>query len=227
MKFKSQIITTASGSIGGSTFSRNKGGMYIRARSTPVNPDSFRQQQVRSAFGACIQRWNTLTDLERSAWENYAKSTPVTNVFGDQILLSGQQMFTRANVILTRSTGGFIADAPTINNTGTPVSQIGGAAFATGTLTVTIFVAGGASTDGDILLQVGRSMNAGQNFYKGPYQSAPLVPIAAAAVSGTPTIDDTETDYPIIVGTRLPVRLRILYDDGRLSQPITQIVTVA
>jgi len=45
MKFKSPILSQASGSIAGITFSHNRGGMYVRARAVPTNPGSPQQHR--------------------------------------------------------------------------------------------------------------------------------------------------------------------------------------
>ena len=43
-------VAVISGSVGGTVFSRNKGGAYMRNRSIPVNPQSAAQVVVRAAM---------------------------------------------------------------------------------------------------------------------------------------------------------------------------------
>lgn len=45
-------ILDARGSIGGQVFSKNRFGNYMRARITPVNPNSARQAVVRAIVQA-------------------------------------------------------------------------------------------------------------------------------------------------------------------------------
>ena len=69
MKFKSALVTQASGSVGGMTFSRNRYGMYTRAKGLPVNPNSEFQQAVRQIFSGLSSAWNgVLTSGQRSGW---------------------------------------------------------------------------------------------------------------------------------------------------------------
>ena len=71
-------VASASGSIAGATASRAKGGVdYLRARVTPTNPNTARQQVVRSALSALSSAWrNTLTPTERGSWITLADGSP-------------------------------------------------------------------------------------------------------------------------------------------------------
>jgi len=99
MLFKSQIFTQVSGSVGGLTFARNRAGMYTRARTVPVDPQTAQQIAVRANMATLVVRWGTtLTDAQRAVWETYAANTPVLDKFGDSVNITGQQMFLRSNL---------------------------------------------------------------------------------------------------------------------------------
>lgn len=105
MKFKSQILTQASGSVGGLTFSHNSAGMYTRARSIPVNPNTDRQQQARNVFSSLAGLWSsTLNPAERTAWNLYGATVPLSDVFGDPLFVSGLNQYQRSNAAIL--TGG-------------------------------------------------------------------------------------------------------------------------
>lgn len=87
------LFTNVSGSIGGVTGSRNKGGQYLRGRTTPTNPNSTAQQLVRSAFSDATSAWSALLAVNRGAWNDYAALQSWTNALGDPIQLSGQQAY--------------------------------------------------------------------------------------------------------------------------------------
>ena len=92
MKIKSAIITQASGSVGGFTAAHNQGGLYLRARSIPVNPQTPAQNLVRSFFGGLATRWRqTLTEQQREFWTIYGTTVEYTNPLGDLIRLSGHR----------------------------------------------------------------------------------------------------------------------------------------
>ncbi len=74
MIFTSPLIEAGSGSVAGLTFSRNKGGNYLRGRAIPTNPNSPLQQAVRSIMSQLTANWlNVLTAIQRVAWETYAE----------------------------------------------------------------------------------------------------------------------------------------------------------
>lgn len=96
--FKSNLLAQASGSLGGTTFSHNSAGMYMRSRSIPTNPNTSQQQTIRNAVSLLANRWTTiLTEQQRDAWRLWAANVPQTNRLGDQFFLSGQQAYIQNN----------------------------------------------------------------------------------------------------------------------------------
>ncbi len=233
MLFKSAVYTQVSGSIGGITYAHNSGGMYARGRGIPTQPNTPRQAAVKAAFAAVATYWSTtLTDGERTLWGTYAANTPLTGPLGDPINVSGQNMFTRANVIRERAGLTLIDAAPTAFNLGEPVTGIDSMVIAAGEMTITLPVGGAGTSDaGRKLLRIGAAMPAGRNYFRGPYQEAGNVIVSASVTSivlDLTLADNTEwlSDIVPVVGERIPVAFRILYDDGRLSAEYREIVTV-
>lgn len=95
--FKSPIVSDASGSIGGATFSKNKGGLYMRARVKGTQPNTTAQTDARNRLKAITQAWATLTQAERDAWIAAAQSSTYQNALGDTKHLTGSQLFTKLN----------------------------------------------------------------------------------------------------------------------------------
>lgn len=95
MKFKSEVITQASGSIGGVTYAHNQGGLYRRARSIPTNPNTALQQVIREAMLSAHIAWKALTEAVRNEWKAYAAATEVVGPLGDPINIGGLAMFLR------------------------------------------------------------------------------------------------------------------------------------
>lgn len=229
MKITPSLAGAMSGSLGGLTASHNRGGAYLRRRVVPTNPNSIRQQDVRSNFGSLVQFWtNTLDATQRSSWTDYAASTPVTDVLGQALILTGQQMFIRSNV--NRLILGFaiVGTAPLINNTGEPVTAITlFANVASPDISITAAIAGATSEAGDVLYWVSTPLNPTINFFKGPYQFMGSTPVAAAATTAPNTDLSVEAASPLTELGRYGLRARIQYDDGRLSQPFETILTLA
>lgn len=62
------------GKIGGTVYSRNKAGAYARARVTPVNPQTVRQQAARYRFGNMSILFQSLSTMQKNCWESFAKT---------------------------------------------------------------------------------------------------------------------------------------------------------
>lgn len=97
MKLSAIGITNLSGKSGGSIFSHNQGGKYVKNFAVPSNPQSQAQMQQRSNFGAFASAWKTLTEAQRNAWKAASSSFPYLDAFGDTIHLSGIALFISLN----------------------------------------------------------------------------------------------------------------------------------
>ena len=86
-----------SGSKGNTTASRNKGGAYLRARATPTNPNTNRQQASRTIFGTQASAWNELTSVQRAQWDTYAETHTVKNALGADIHITGLAWYVKLN----------------------------------------------------------------------------------------------------------------------------------
>lgn len=109
------LIAEARGKQGGSVFSRNSYGAYIRAKTSPVQPRTTAQMAIRAGFTTVSQAWrDVLVATERSAWDDYAKQTPLSDRFGNKILLTGATMFVRYNSTLVGILATVLKVAPTL-----------------------------------------------------------------------------------------------------------------
>jgi hypothetical protein len=229
MLFKSQVYTQASGSIGGVTYSHNRGGLYTRGRSIPVNPNSNEQQTVRAAFGSLAQRWNNIvTQAQRDAWENYAALTPVTNRLGDELILSGQQMYIRCNTVRVQAGVAEVDAGPTAP---------GNTALTLITLSpvVTSFDVNYTNTDpwaittgGGLNIQTSRGQSPTINYFKGPFRFKEAA-LGNTATPPTSPVNMSEDAFggAHVIGQRSYVRARAFESDGRISaeQIISAIIT--
>ena len=247
MKLTPTLGGAYSGSIGGLTASHNKGGQYLRRRSVPTNPNTLRQQLVRSILGGLVNTWSDdLTDAERQAWRDYAQNTPVTDSLGQSMTLSGLNMFVRSNSALAQVVANpglgvslpVLEAAPVVFNTGEPVLAVTefSAVFTTppGTITFGGDLAGPAPVGGSVVLFVAPPQTPGTRYYKGPYQLAAVVGGLTATDTDFTASIDLSDDPPAWVsdsvpiaawdGLNVPVRLVVLYVDGRVSQQFRAIV---
>lgn len=218
MKFISQMVTAATGSIRGCTFSRNRSGAYIRGRVIPVNPGSSQQNTVRAALATLVARWtSTLTAAQRTAWETWAFNTPQTDPLGQSITITGQNAYIKCN-------------APRIQ-LGVSVVDVAPTVFAGAVLTPPGIVSATASTDilsisftnsdawaigtgGYLGVFVGRPQNPSVLFFKGPYRFMGKISGAASPPTSPQPITST---FPFEVGQRVHAQFRALGIDARIS----------
>lgn len=221
MLILSDRFTSASGSIGGTTASHNRFGLYVRARRVPVNPNTAAQQAQRNAFGTYSGTWRTLTEAQRDAWEAYAAATPVTNRLGQTVFLSGQQSFVAAASLAARLGGAVpLAAPPTPGHVpiGVPTIVIDASA-----LSVAIALLD-AAADGEIGVFVGDPQSAGVKFFAGPYQLIGAASPTAGAFTLTPV--SGRNGLAFATGQRIPYRIRGVDQNGALTTVATGITTV-
>jgi len=99
------LIADARGSVGDVVFTRTQGGITVRSRITPTNPDTAPQQAVRDTLKAVAAAWSAdLTEAQRTAWSSYAHAYPRPNRWGAKTLTNGYTQFIRHNVYRYRET---------------------------------------------------------------------------------------------------------------------------
>jgi len=217
MKIKSALATSISGSIGGLTGSHNRGGLYLRARRVPTNPNTYSQAIVRGILGAISSRWGTLAASQHSAWNTFASNVPVINALGDSITLSGQQWYVKANTLLLRNGVAAVDDAPTV--------------FALASLTQPVLASAAEltqdlsleftntddwanETDGGLQVQVSRPQSPGVTYYGGPWLKSTTIDGSATPPTSPATIGSI---YTIAAGQKMWVRVTAFRADGRPS----------
>lgn len=219
MLFSSPVYSQASGSIAGITYSRNRGGMYTRARATPTDPSTAPQQAVRTLMGELSNDWiNLLTQEQRDSWETYAANVTVVNALGASIMLSGQQHFIRSNLPRRQHGLAQVNAAPNIFDLGTmtlptmPGVQIPDQID----IAFTNTDAWATTVGGALLLQAGRGQNVSINFFKGPWCECGEILGAVVPPVSPATINSS---FLYAAGQRVWVRARASLADGRLTYP--------
>ena len=221
------MIADARGSIGGVVFARNRGGAYARNRTTPLNPQTVRQIEVRSVLANLSQEWATvLTQDQRDSWDLYADNVPLVNSLGESRNVSGLNMFIRGNSLLADTGGVQIDDGPTIFTVGptlTPTLTLDSAAD-----TVTVTDLGDYDlADGPVnmLVQQGTPQNGGVQFFKGPFRK--IAEVEAVETTGEPPFGPFDLTYPVVAGQAVWFRTATVTPDGRVGVPVIQRFLVA
>jgi hypothetical protein len=220
MKFKANMLAQASGSLAGSVFSHNKGGMYTRNRSIPTNPSSAQQQVVRNAVGQLAARWGSiLTVAQRSAWQVYADNVPLVDTLGDSRAVTGQNQYVRSNVPrIQAGLAGFLDAAPTNYNLGSFTTPV--VTFTASTDLASIAFTNtdpwASAVGGYMLWWFSRPQSPAINFFKNPFRFAGMISGAASPPASPQTI---ALPYPIVAGQKVFGYCRVIQVDGRVSTP--------
>ncbi len=224
MLWKSALATDLSGSIGGLTASRNRGGQYFRARVVPVNPATVFQMAVRGFVAQLTNAWlGILTLAQRQAWDAYALEIQIPNALGDPRNVSGIAMYVRSNVPRLQAGLARVDDGPPIDGLGLSTNPAFDNFVAAATTFDVTFGTGifddpwANETGSAMLVLASRARNASINFFKGPYRFAGLI---AGDDTIAPTSPQTFTSpFPFAVGQRVFIQTRVSRRDGRLNLP--------
>lgn len=216
---KSTLLAEIRGSIAGSTFGRNRGGIYIRSRSVPINPGSEFQAAVRASLGLLSARWrDTLTNAQRAAWDAYALNTPRTNALGDPINIGGIGAYVRGNVSRIQAGLSIVDDGPA--SFGIPeIGAVTVAAASATTLSIGFDSTDPwASTDDTaLLIYVSANQSPAKNFFKGPYRFAQAVEGSSTLEPTSPAVVTSPYEEPYTDGQQVFLRCTVIDEQGRLS----------
>lgn len=220
MLFQSQIYAKASGSVGGATYSRNRFGSYVRAKSMPVDPSSVHQNAVRNAMRTLSNRWvEVLTDANRNAWESYAANVPWKNKLGETVYLTGLNHFLRSNSLRIQA-GLAVVDSGPIQQTLADLSPVEFTLDTTDQKASIVFEnddTWSSETGGALLVFLSPPVNPSINFFKGPFRFAKAILGDTTTAPTSPTVIDLP--FHTEAGQKVFGRFVSLRADGRASTP--------
>lgn len=162
------IVAEIRGKVGGTVFSRNHAGAYIREKVTPINPKTAKQTGVRTFFTVVAQLWRDLTAAQRLQWRSAVQNFKSTNIFGDVKVLTGSQLHQKLNVNLLNIGETVIAVPPT------PTEVVGveslSAAVAAGAGTMSLTFSPAIDAGVNVELFATPPLSAGKTFVKNLYK---------------------------------------------------------
>jgi len=106
------IISDISGSIGGTTFSRNRSGLIAKSKLPGKKTLTAKQQISRQDDAYLISLWNSLTFTEKMNWKTYADINTKTNRYGQVKTLTGFNWFISVTAALLYMEQEFSPDTP-------------------------------------------------------------------------------------------------------------------
>lgn len=214
-----------SGSIGNTTFSRNRYGGYTRVRALPVQPNTIYQQQARSRLSTASQAWAALTDAQRDSWRQWSAQNPIIDRLGMSQVLAGNAAYVKINALRALCGDAALdtpplAAAPTGLLTATLTADIGAGDFELA-YTATPLGAGVK-----LFLQGAILLGDGKTYYKNRVR---FLGLSSAAQASPLDVESLVEDRlgTLVVGMRCVV-LASAYDTatGLLSQPLSAVAEV-
>lgn len=212
-------ISNMSGAMGGSVYSRNRYGAYIRNRTKPVNPNSLRQSVVRNIMADLAQLWNsTLTAGERNQWTEYGNNVPLVNKLGDTFFATGLNHYIRSNVPRIQAGLDRVDAGPVIFTLpGTDPTVTIAASEATQQIAVTFDDTLDWATEAGaaLLVACGQPVNQTINFFGGPWRFGDG--IEGINPGGVASPQNVPAPFILQQDQKFFVQCRISLADGRLS----------
>jgi len=214
MKFTSQVIAAASGSVGGMTYSRNRYGVYIRTRALPVNPQSANQVVIRNFFSSVAAAWLTITQAQRNGWTTYAANVPRTDPLGQSVFLTGLNWYISTNVLRLQANLTRLDTAPVIFSMASLTQPVATPGPTTTSVAFTNSDLWATQVGGFLSVFLSAPQSPSHAFFKGPYRFAGKI-LGAATPPTSPQL--VTNPYVLVSGQRVFMRFIAVNADGRRS----------
>jgi len=210
-----------SGSLAGTTSSRNRYGQYRRTRATPVNPNTSAQASARARLSTNAAAWRALTDLQRAGWESLGAEMSRTDSLGSTYTLNGFGAYCSVNANNLAAGNAAVSAAPSLITPSAPLTAVI-------TLTAAAFSIAYTPTPlpaaQRLFVFASPQRSAGRAF-ENDYRLV-LVSAAAAASPADPFTPYSARLGTPVVGNRVFMQLQI-YAGGFLSGPLVTSAIVA
>lgn len=202
-----------SGSLAGTTSSRNRFGQYRRTRAIPVNPSSSFQQAVRTRLQENSAAWRALTAEQRTGWDVLGAQMTRTDSLGQTYTLTGAQAYASVNNNRLAAGDAVISAAPALI---TPDPVTFGAITLTAAAHTVAYVETPLGAGERLFLYASKQRSAGRN-YEGDLRLLQVSAAAAASPADIETAYNARFGLPV-VGNRVFYSIS-RYSGGFLSTP--------
>jgi len=222
------------GKVGGGVYSRNRFGNYLRMKTSPVNPNTSRQNAVRSIFSTLATEYkDTVTNPKKEAWNEWGSNSPITSNLGTTYNPTGINAYIGINALLMQAGQTPITEPPSLYGEEAPcILSAAGFACSEATqdiaITANADIAGfDASTDDDLaLIYMGSPQNPNVSFFNGPYRYCDVLIGDSVAPLAFPT--SSAVPFEFVEGQRIWIKIIHISPERRKSPPsIINILAVA
>jgi hypothetical protein len=193
------------GKQGGSVWSKNRAGNYLRQKVTPVNPRTLAQTAARNRFAQYSSGWRLLTTAQQTAWNAAVSSYQRSNIFGDLHSLTGLQLYQRINQNLLAS-GGTPITSPAANK-GVSVVTAGVLTYTSGTPALSLAYSANVPALTRVKVYATAPLSAGINFVKSQFRLISTLAPATASPANLLAAYTAKFGAVGAIGTKIFVRI--------------------
>ncbi len=214
------LVAPQSGSMAGTTASRNRFGQYLRTRATPVQPRTVAQLNQRARMSTNAAAWRGLTDNQRSGWLDLGLSISRTDSLGQSYTLNGFMAYCSVNNNKLDAGDAAVTDAPIIT---TPPDLLTVTLTATSAALSVAYTATPLGAGVRLFIWVSPQRSAGRKF-EGDYRLLSVTAAAAASPANIFAAYSAKFGVPI-TGNRLFLSLET-YQAGFKGSPfnVSQVI---
>jgi len=187
------VAGAASGSVGNTTVSHNRGGYYMRMRVIPTKVVNAYTTEVRNIMAACSRAWGALDAETQAAWNTWCSTHPITDVLGQKQVLFGAQGYTQLNARILLA-GDTAITLPPISAPPAPLTTFSAAPLdGAGTCAITFLPTPLAATE-RLWLRAALVDNPGVNYFQN------LMRTVYIGALTTPSLVDIEAELQLRFG---------------------------
>lgn len=170
------VVTDMRGKLGGHVFTKSRQGATVRTKVTPVNRQTPAQGVIRGIFGNLSRQWNTLLEAQRATWQKAAEEFKRTNVFGDQVALSGKNLFISLNTNIATAGGSTRSVAPIESAVSTIADFSVTVAMTTRAIDLQLTIPGVIQPNEVLIVEATMQNSAGRYNFSGQYRQVATCP---------------------------------------------------
>jgi hypothetical protein len=116
------MSSEARGRVGGTVYNTWRGVRYAKQQTSPAQPRSQLQLQIRAWCTYLVRLWSTIGATPMGHWNDYASANPVIDWTGAPKRLTGLNWYVRCNIRLLQNGFSILTEPPAAAAPSAPVS---------------------------------------------------------------------------------------------------------